>query len=83
MGFGWRIDRARPSARIPYFEEAAENLALERRRTGARPSSGPRRLIRALTDQAVGHLTTGSNSVAGDILREARDLCAAEGGRTA
>ncbi|MFG2137722.1 tetratricopeptide repeat protein [Streptomyces sp. NPDC048650] len=54
-----------------------ESVTLERRLAAARPTSGPRRLIRSLTDQAVGHLVTGSNSMAGDALREARALCAA------
>ncbi|MEU9135182.1 tetratricopeptide repeat protein [Streptomyces sp. NPDC048404] len=51
-----------------------ESVALERRLASARPDSGPRRLIRSLTDQAMGHLVTGANSAAGEALREARDL---------
>lgn len=55
----------------------AESVALERRLVAASPDSGRRRLIRSLTDQAVGHLVTGANSTAGETLREARDLSAA------
>lgn len=54
-----------------------ESVALERRLATARPESGPQRLIRSLTDQAIGHLVTGANSTAGETLREARDLLAA------
>jgi hypothetical protein len=54
----------------------SESVALERRLADSRPGS-PQRLIRSLTDQAVGHLVTGANSAAGGILREARDLFAA------
>ncbi|MFE9723810.1 tetratricopeptide repeat protein [Streptomyces sp. NPDC005794] len=60
-----------------------ESVDLERRLASARPEDGPRRLIRSLTDQAVGHLVAGSYSVAGDTLREARDLCATTEGRDA
>ncbi|MFJ8856355.1 tetratricopeptide repeat protein [Streptomyces sp. NPDC102437] len=55
----------------------AESVALERQLAAASPSSGPRRLIRSLTDQAIGHLVTGANSTAGETLREARDVSAA------
>jgi len=55
----------------------SESVALERRLVADRPNSGPRRLIRSLTDQAMGHLVTGANSTAGEALREARDLYAA------
>ncbi|WP_405844211.1 tetratricopeptide repeat protein [Streptomyces platensis] len=54
-----------------------ESVALERQLLTALPKSGPRRLIRSLTDQAIGHLVTGANSTAGETLREARDLSAA------
>ncbi|MGW1656746.1 tetratricopeptide repeat protein [Streptomyces atratus] len=54
-----------------------ESVALERYLATARPDSGPQRLIRSLTDQAIGHLVTGANSTAGEMLREARDLPAA------
>ncbi|MFF2363950.1 hypothetical protein ACFVU0_14745 [Streptomyces sp. NPDC058122] len=56
-----------------------ESVALERRLVAARPNSGPHRLIRALTDRAIGHLVVGANSTAGEGLREARDLSAAAG----
>jgi hypothetical protein len=52
----------------------AESVAIERQLLAARPANGPWRLIRALTDQAVGHRVMGSNSLAGDIFGEAREL---------
>ncbi|MFJ2094349.1 tetratricopeptide repeat protein [Streptomyces sp. NPDC087901] len=52
----------------------AESVALERLIAAARPNNGPRRLIRSLTDQAMGHLVAGAHSAAGEALREARDL---------
>ncbi|MER5276322.1 hypothetical protein ABT025_11270 [Streptomyces sp. NPDC002809] len=61
----------------------AESVALERRLAAARQDSGPGRLVRSLTDQAMGHLVTGAHSAAGEALREARDLhAAAESTRT-
>ncbi|MFF6776950.1 tetratricopeptide repeat protein [Streptomyces sp. NPDC012637] len=54
----------------------AESVALERQLLAARPN-GPRRLIRSLTDQAIGHLVAGANSTAGETLREAHDLSTA------
>lgn len=52
----------------------AESVAFERQLLAACPDNGPRRLIRSLTDQAIGHLVAGTNSTAGETLREARDL---------
>ncbi|MFD5519324.1 tetratricopeptide repeat protein [Streptomyces sp. NPDC127066] len=51
-----------------------ESVALERRLATARPDISRRRLIRSLTDQAMGHLATGANSTAAEALREAHDL---------
>ncbi|MEV7659118.1 tetratricopeptide repeat protein [Streptomyces anulatus] len=59
---------------VPALEES---VALERRLATVRPESGPQRLIRSLTDQAIGHLVTDANAKAAEILREARDLPAA------
>jgi tetratricopeptide (TPR) repeat protein len=56
-----------------------ESVVLERRLATARPDSSRRRLIRSLTDQAMGHLVTGANSAAGEALREAHDLYATAG----
>jgi hypothetical protein len=55
----------------------AESVALERQLVLARPRHGPGRLIRALTDQAVGQMVIGSNAFASATLRKARDLYAA------
>lgn len=53
-----------------------ESVAIERQLLAAAPNHGHRRLARALTDQAMGHLVIGSNSMAGTSLREARRLLA-------
>lgn len=54
----------------------AHSVDLERRLLAADPGQGPSRLIRALTDQALGHLVTSSNANAGTALRGAHDLYA-------
>lgn len=54
----------------------AHSVDLERRLLAAEPGQGPWRLIRALTDQALGHLVTSSNANAGTALWEAHDLYA-------
>jgi hypothetical protein len=53
----------------------AHSVDLERRLLTADPGHGTRRLTRALTDQAIGHLVAGSNTSAGNALREAHELC--------
>jgi hypothetical protein len=58
----------------------AESVALERQLLAACPNNGPGRLIRSLTDQAIGQMCAGANSTAGETLREAHDLSAAQDG---
>ncbi|MER5476847.1 tetratricopeptide repeat protein [Streptomyces sp. NPDC002734] len=58
-----------------------EAVAVERRLVAVRPDAGPGRLVRSLTDHALGCLAVGANASAGEALREARDVSAAAEGR--
>ncbi|MEU8899362.1 tetratricopeptide repeat protein [Nocardia sp. NPDC048505] len=64
-----------------FFEKIIPALAhsvdVERRLLVADPGIGPQRLVRALTDQALGCLAASSNANAGSALREAHALCSA------
>lgn len=51
-----------------------QSVDVERRLLAAAPGQDPQRLIRALTDQALGHLVTCSNAKASDALRQASHL---------
>ncbi|MEO6089628.1 MAG: hypothetical protein ABIQ18_41625 [Umezawaea sp.] len=53
----------------------AHSVDLERRLLAADPGTGPQRLVRALIDQAIGHLVISSNARAASALREAHTLC--------
>jgi hypothetical protein len=68
-----RLSRQFTEQVIPALDES---VAIERQLLAAAPNHGHRRLIQALTDQAMGHLVTGSNSMASTSLREARELLA-------
>jgi hypothetical protein len=52
------------------------SVDLERQFLAIDTGQGTRRVIRALTDRAIGHLVTGANVSAGNVLREAHDLYA-------
>ncbi|WP_162908133.1 hypothetical protein [Allorhizocola rhizosphaerae] len=60
----------------------AHNVDLERRLLAIDPDRGARRLIRALTDRAMGHLVTGANNSAGHAISEALALYSAVGDPT-
>jgi hypothetical protein len=51
-----------------------EGVAIERELLAATPEHGSQRLIRALTDQALGQLVVGSNALASEALRDAHTI---------
>lgn len=57
----------------------ALSVDIERKLLVAEPGRSPQRLVRALTDQAMGCLAVSSNASAANALREAVDLCTTTG----